>query len=78
VPGGRFGSFSTAIGAVKANSVSESTDEHGDSIEWTDILRTSQACPRPLWLVTDSGGLGLGLWLDEEPAEGGRELLGPP
>jgi hypothetical protein len=43
---GRFGSLSTAIGAVKAISVSESTDEHGDSIEWTDILCTSQACPR--------------------------------
>jgi hypothetical protein len=30
VPGGRFGSFSTAIGAVKAISVWEVTDEHGD------------------------------------------------
>jgi hypothetical protein len=27
---GRFGSFSTAIGAVKAISVWEVTDEHGD------------------------------------------------
>jgi hypothetical protein len=33
---GRFGSFSTAIGAVKAISVWEVTDEHATSIEWTE------------------------------------------
>ena len=48
------------------------------AIEWTHVLCTLQARPQPLWSLTDGGGLRMGSWLGEEPAEGGGELLGPP